>query len=76
MTSTAIITATKMMERLSEDAQQQAVEYLRNYIAEMQDEKVWDDLFAKTENQLVAAARKAKKEIAEGQAKPMDINRL
>lgn len=76
MTSTAIITATKMMEKLSEDAQQQAVEYLRNYIAEMQDEKVWDDLFAKTENQLVAAARKAKKEIAEGQAKPTDINRL
>lgn len=66
MTSTAIVTLTKMMETLPEDAQNQAVEHLRLYIAEMQDEQQWDDLFKKTQNQLVAAAKQARKDIAAG----------
>ena len=76
MTSTAIITATKMMEMLPEDAQNQAVEHLRNYIAEMQDEQEWDKLFKKTQNQLMAAAKQARKEIAAGRSEPMDFNQL
>ena len=76
MASAAITTMTKMMERLPEPAQDQALEYLRNYIAEMQSEQKWDKLFDKTQNQLVAAARKARKEIAEGKATPLNYDRL
>jgi hypothetical protein len=76
MSSTAIVTMTKMMESLPESAQEQAVEHLRDFIAEMQNENQWDALFAKTQNQLVAAARRAKEEIAAGKAQPMDYEQL
>ncbi|NKQ36768.1 MAG: hypothetical protein HF973_14290 [Chloroflexi bacterium] len=76
MTSPAVVTITKMIDTLPEYAQDQAVEHLRDFIADMQDEIQWDDLFQKTENQLVAAARQAKQEIAAGQAKPMDYDQL
>lgn len=66
MASTAIITITKMMETLPEPAQEQAVEHLREFIAEMQDEIQWDSLFEKTQKQLIMATRKARKEIAAG----------
>lgn len=75
MTSTAIITMTKMMETLPETAQNQALEHLRIYIAEMQSEQKWDELFDQTQEQLMAAARQARKEIAEGKAKPMNFDR-
>ncbi len=65
MASAAILTMTKMMERLPEPAQDQALEYLRNYIAELRSEQKWDKLFSETQDQLVTAAKKAK-EIAEG----------
>ena len=76
MTSTAIITITKMIETLPESAQDQAVEHLRDFVAELQDDIQWDDLFKKTQNQLVNAARRAREEIAAGQAKPMDYDAL
>ena len=76
MASAAILTMTKMMERLPEPAQDQALEYLRSYIAEMRAEQKWDKLFSETQDQLIAAARKARKEIAEGKARPMDFARL
>ena len=76
MTSATIVTMTKMMEALPETAQSQALEHLRNYIAEMQSEQKWDKLFYQTQNQLVAATRQARKEIAEGKAKPMNFERL
>lgn len=76
MVSTAIVTMVKMMESLPEAAQNQAVEYLREYLAELQDEMRWDSLFQKTQAQLIAAARRAKEEKAKGQAQPMDYNRL
>ena len=76
MASAAILTMTKMMERLPEPAQDQALEYLRNYIAELRSEQKWDQLFSETQDQLVSAARKARQEIAEGKAQPMDFDRL
>lgn len=76
MTSTAIVTMTKMMETLPEPAQDQALEYLRTYIAEMQSEQKWDRLFSQTQDKLIAAAKQARKEIAEGKAKPMDFDQL
>jgi RNA binding exosome subunit len=76
MQSPAITTIIKMIETLSESAQNQIADHLREYIAEMQDEARWDDLFARTQDKLAAAARHAKQEIAAGKASPMDYDAL
>ena len=76
MSSTAIATVTKMMESLPDNLQEQAVEHLREYVAELQDELVWDNLFWKTQSQLIAAARRVKEQVANGQGEPMDFDRL
>ena len=72
MISTAVATVIKMMEALPEGTQNQVVEHLRKYIAEMQDEAEWDGLFNSTQQQLGAAARRARQEMAAGLAEPMD----
>ncbi len=71
-----ITTVVKMMETLPEQAQYRVLEHLQQYIAELQDEMEWDIAFKKTESQLVAAARRARKEIGQGLAKPMDHDQL
>jgi hypothetical protein len=76
MSATAIATVAKMMESLPEPVQGQVVEHLREYLEDLQDELQWDALFKKTQPQLVAAARRAKQEIAQGLAKPMDYDQL
>lgn len=77
MASTAaIVTVTKMMESLPEAVQEQVVEHLREYLADLQDELEWDNLFEQTRPQLAAVARRAKQEIAQGRAEPMDYERL
>jgi hypothetical protein len=76
MSSTAIATVIKMMESLPEPAQDQVVDHLREYLEDLQDELQWDSLFKETQQQLVAAARRAKQEIAEGRAEPMDYDQL
>ena len=76
MSSTAIATVTKIMESLPETAQDRVVEHLREYLEDLRDELQWDTLFRKTQPQLIAAARRAKKEIAEGLAQPMDYDQL
>ena len=76
MSSTVIITMTKMLEALPESAQEQVAEHLREYLEDLQDELQWDSLFKKTQPQLMAAARRAKQEIAQGLAKPMDYDQL
>jgi len=76
MTSTAVATVIKMMESLPEPVQDRVVEHLREYLEDLQDELQWDNLFKRTQPQLVAAARRAKREIGEGRADPMDYDRL
>ncbi|TEU17516.1 MAG: hypothetical protein E3J21_08165 [Anaerolineales bacterium] len=76
MSSTAIATVIKMMESVPETVQDQVVEHLREYLEDLQDELQWDTLFKKTQPQLIAAARRARKEIAEGLAQPMDYDQL
>jgi hypothetical protein len=71
MTSTAVTTVLKMMESLPEDAQNQVVEHLRDYLEGLREETKWDKAFKSTQTQLIAAAQQARKEIAEGQAKPL-----
>jgi hypothetical protein len=76
MESNAIATVIKMMESLPESEQNHLVEHLREYITEMQDDIRWEFLFKKTQSNLVSAAKKAKREIAEGKAVPMDYDKL
>jgi len=71
MTSIAIDTIIKMLEPLPNDLQEQVVEHIREYITDLEDEKRWDASFKRTQDNLVAAARKAKQEIAAGRSIPM-----
>jgi len=56
--------------------QDHVAEHLREYLADLQDELQWDALVSKTQPQLVAAARRAKQAIAQGQATPLDYDQL
>jgi hypothetical protein len=76
MSSPAIATVIKMMESLPEDVQDRVVEHLREYLDDVLDELQWDESFKKTQPKLIAAAKRAKQQIAEGGAKPMDYNQL
>lgn len=76
MASNAITTITRMMETLPEVIQNQIVEHLREYITELEDELHWETSFNNRQDQLIAAARRAKQEIADGKAEPMDLDRL
>ncbi len=76
MPSTVIATLEKMLESLPEEMQERVVEHLQEYILDLQDELQWDTLFKRTQDKLVAAACRAKGEIAAGKAEPMDFERL
>lgn len=75
MVTPIINTVMKMLEPLPESMQKQAAERLREYIAEMQDEQKWDKSFSKTQAKLSTAAKRARKEIAEGKSRPLDFKR-
>ena len=76
MSSTAIHTVVKIMESLPAEIQERVAEHIREYVSDLQDEARWDESFLKTQNNLVAAARRAKQEIADGQASAMDYEQL
>lgn len=76
MSTPAITTVTKMMELLPEPVQERVVEHLREYLLEVEDELKWEALFKRTQPQLIAAAQRARQEIAQGLAEPLDLNQL
>ena len=76
MSSTAINTIVKMLESLSSDLQEQVAEHICEYITNLEDEARWESSFKKSQHSLVAAARQAKQEIAEGRSIPMDYEQL
>jgi hypothetical protein len=76
MSSPAITTVVKMLESLPEAMQAQVVDHLYEYLADLQDERQWDAVVKKPQPQLVAAARRAKQAIAQGQATPLDYDQL
>jgi len=76
MTSTAISTVIKMMESLPEYVQEQLVEHIRDYLEDIRDEIRRETLYKKSDSKLVSAAKRAKQEITEGLAVPMDYNKL
>jgi hypothetical protein len=71
MTSPSITTIVKMLESLPDDLQERVTEHLREFIADLEDEKRWNASFKRTQDTLVAAARQAKQEIAVGQSVPI-----
>ncbi len=76
MSSAAITTIITMLESLPDPMQDRVVEHLREYLTDMQDELVWDAQFKRTQPQLIAAARRARQQIAEGLAQPLDYDQL
>ena len=76
MSSAAITTVMKMMESLPLDVQDRVAEHLREYIDDLQDEIRWSESFQRTQQKLVAAARRAKQDVAEGQATALDYDQL
>ena len=74
MPSPAINTVIKMMECLPEDKQNELVEHLREQIQNLQAEQKWQESFDKSQDKLIAAAKSAKQQIAEGKATPMDYS--
>ncbi|MEH2417648.1 hypothetical protein [Nostoc sp.] len=58
-----------MMESLSVEVQDRVAEHLREYINDLQDETQGNESFQRTQQKLIAAAQRAKQEIAEGKAK-------
>ena len=49
---------------------------IKNKNADFEDELQWDQSFQKNQSKLVAAAKLAKQQIAQGQAQPMDYEQL
>lgn len=76
MSSAAIATIVKMVESLPEDLQERVSEHIREYIVDLEDEVKWESSFQRSRPNLVAAARQAKQEIAEGKSVPMDYDQL
>jgi hypothetical protein len=72
----ASVTILKMLETLPEPIQDRVVEHLREYIKDLRDEASWNESFSRTEGDLAAAARQARKEVAEGRATPLDPESL
>lgn len=76
MKSTVINTVIKMMESVPEHIQEQCVEQLRLYLDGARDELQWDHAYQQTQAKLTAAAQRARREIADGFAKPLDYDEL
>lgn len=64
------------MESLPIEVQDRIAEHLREYIDDLQDEIRWNESFQRTQPKLIAAAKRAKQEIAEGQGIAMDYDQL
>lgn len=69
-------TVARMLEAFPTAVQTQAVEQLREYLADITDELRWDESFERTSANLAAFAQKARKQIQDGKAKEMDFSKL
>jgi hypothetical protein len=76
MPSATATTMIKMLETLPEQLQDRVLEHMRDYVEDIKEEARWSESFSKTQGNLVAAAREARKAIAEGKATPLDIEKL
>jgi len=65
-----------MIGSLPEAVQERVVEELRALVEDARDEAKWDELIERKKAGLIAAARKARKDIAAGKATDMDFDKL
>lgn len=71
-----IATVVKILESLPDAHQERIIEHLKEYIADLEDELLWDKSFQKTQGKLVAATKLAKQQITQEQEKPMNCDHL
>ena len=76
MPTSAGITIMKMNESLPEPVQERALEHMQQYIEDIRDELKWSDAFSNSQSELTAAARRAREEILQGKATPMNVEEL
>ena len=76
MSQENIATVVKILESLPDSHQERVIEHLKEYMADLEDEFQWDKSFEQTQSQLVAAAQRAKQQIDQGLAQPMDYEQL
>ena len=76
MSSASVKDLMQVVAALPRELQEQVLEYLREYVADLQDEQQWEASFSQTQSALVAAARRAKQERAMGKSTTMDLERF
>lgn len=76
MASAPTMTIVKMLETLPKQLQDLVVEHVREYIEDLRDEFRWNESFSRTQETLITAARLARKEIGEGKASLLDVEKL
>jgi hypothetical protein len=76
MPSATAETLIRMLETLPEQLQDRVLEHMREYVKDIREEARWSESFSRTQGKLVVAAREARKAIAEGEATPLDLEKL
>ncbi len=69
-------TIAKMVQSLPESLQVIVLEDLKEIVAEKIDEAEWSMQFEQKQDQLIAAAKKVKEQIAAGKVEEMDYEKL
>jgi len=69
-------TIAKMVQSLPESLQVIVLEKLKEIVAEKMDEAKWNMQFEQKQDQLIAAAKKVKEQIAAGKVEEMDYEKL
>jgi hypothetical protein len=69
-------TITRMVQSLPESLQVSVLEELEKIVAEKRDEVEWNMQFEGKQDQLIAAAKKVKKQIIAGKVEEMDYEKL
>ena len=69
-------TIDKMIKTIPESMQNSVLDEIQAVITEKHDELEWNIQFQQSQENLIAATKKVKDEIATGLAKPMDYKKL
>lgn len=64
------------LDSLPEEMRERIAEYLSEHFEDIKDEVRWEQQFKNSSGKLMEMARKAKKEISEGKAEPMNYEKI
>ena len=76
MTTATTETIVKILNTLPEALQDRVLDHLYEYLQDIREEEQWQKSFSRSQDKLAAAAKKARAEIAEGNASPFDPEML